>query len=293
MKKRMMIAGLALSLGMSVATPAPAQDDFARQRAEWNMPTEPFRIVGNVHYVGTAQIAAYLITGPDGHILVDGAMEESADQIVANIARLGFRVEDIDFILLNHAHWDHAGGLAELKRRSGANIVVGAADAADLQLGRNMHRGDVGDFPPVVAGRPVRDGEHLRLGPIEIIAHSTPGHTPGCTSWTTRVREGDRDLNILFACSLTVAGQPLVGDPGYPQAAADFERSFAKLRELRADVFLGFHTGQFGFADKRRRQLAGEADAFVDPAELNDQVERAEAAFRVELERQRAASTTR
>jgi metallo-beta-lactamase class B len=283
-------SGLAALL-MALASPAAAQSSFAEQRALWNQPVAPFRIIGNVHYVGTAHIAAYLITDTAGHVLIDGGMEESAPQIAANIAQLGFRIGDVRHLLINHAHWDHAGGLAELKRLSGASLVAGAADAADLALGFNSDRDDVARFAPVVVDRHVGEGDQLRIGADELVAHLTPGHTRGCTSWTFRAREGDRVFNILFACSLTVAGRRLVGADRYPEAATDFATTFARLRALEADVFLGFHTGQFGFDEKRRRRLAGDDLAFVDPGETRRRVEEAEAAFRRELAAQHAAFT--
>lgn len=279
-----------LALAFLTCAPAAAQGNFAAQRAEWNRPVEPFTIFGNVHYVGTAQIAAYLVTSPEGHVLIDGVMEESAGQIADNIRRLGFRVEDVRYLLINHAHWDHAGGLAELKRLTGAQLVASRADAPDLAVGFNRDRDDTAHFPPVEVDRVIGDGEQLRLGPITLTARLTPGHTQGCTSWSTNAQEGAVSHSLLFACSLTVADERLVGNERYPGAAADFERTYAALREVRADIFLGFHTGGFGFDDKRRRRLAGDTGAFVDPGELARQVDRAEAAFREELARQQGAA---
>ena len=285
-----MISRALFALTLAFSAPVAAEQTFAEQRAEWNRPTEPFRIIGNVHYVGTAQIGAYLVAGPDGHVLIDGAMEESATQIAANVRSLGFRLEDVRYILINHAHWDHSGGLAELKRLTGARLVASAADTADLEQGFNAHRDDTAHFPPVAVDRQIGEGDRLALGGLELTAHLTPGHTPGCTSWTLRTEEGGRSYDVLFACSLTVAAQKLVNDARYPNAGADFEASFARLRTLSADVFLGFHGGQFGLEGKRRRLAAGDPLAFVDPAELSAQIEGAEAAYRNELERQRTAA---
>ena len=270
------------------AAPAASQSTFAEQRARWNRPIEPFRIIGNVYYVGTAHIGAYLITDPAGHVLIDGGMEESAPQIAANVARLGFRIGDVRHLLISHAHWDHAGGLAELQRLSGAGVVAGTADAADLARGFNADRDDTARFAPVAVDRHVEDGDRLRIGADELVAHLTPGHTSGCTSWTFRAREGERSFDLLFACSLTVAGRRLVG-PGASPGAAEFEASFARLRAIPADVFLTFHGEQFGLEEKDRRRRAGNALAFVDPAEARRRIDQAEAAFRAELAAQRAA----
>jgi metallo-beta-lactamase class B len=274
-------------LAMSVSAAAAAQD--SAQRTAWNAPAEPFRIAANVHYVGTAGLAAYLIADPQGHVLIDGGLPESAPLIAANIRTLGFRLEDIRYLLINHAHFDHSGGLAELKRLTGAKLVASREDRADLETGKVAGRPEIGAAPPVRVDRAVRDGAALRLGAIRMTAHLTPGHTRGCTSWTLDSAAG----RFLFACSLTVAGQDLLNDPAYPGAAADFRTSFAKLGRMKADYFLNFHPGFFALEAKRARQRAGEADAFRDPAELERQVASARRAFDAELARQRAKGSQR
>jgi len=262
---------------------APATGQDAQQRVEWNRPFESFRIADNVHYVGTAGLAAYLITDPAGHVLIDGGLPESAPLIAANIRQLGFRVEDVRYLLINHAHADHSGGLAELKRLSGAQLVASAGDRADLESGRVAGRPQILSAPPVQVDRIVRDGETIRLGANRLTANLTPGHTRGCTSWSYRSRE----RTYLFACSLSVAGQNLIDDPTYPHAAADFARSFARLQRMRADVFLTFHPGFFDMEARRARQRAGDEAAFVDRSELQRQVARARNAFEAELAAQR------
>ena len=273
---------LALATG-TLASAVPAQD--AQQRLEWNRPAEPFRILGNVYYVGTAGLGPYLVADPKGHVLIDGGLPESAPLIAANIRALGFRPEDVRYLLINHAHFDHSGGLAELKALTGAQLVASAGDKDDLESGRVAGRPELGETAPVKVDRVVDDGATLRLGETKLTAHLTPGHTRGCTSWS--LRSGTK--TVLFACSLSVAGQKLAGDPTYPHAAADFRRSFAKLKAMKADVFLNFHPEFFDLAGRRARQIQGEADAFVDPAELRRQVERAESAFEAELARQQGA----
>lgn len=266
---------------LGVAWPSSAQD--SEQRVEWNRPFEPFRIADNVHYVGTVGVAAYLITDPTGHVLIDGGLPESAPLIAASIRQLGFRVEDIRYLLINHAHFDHSGGLAELKRLSGAELVASAGDRADLESGLVAGRPQLPAAPPVRVDRIVGDGETLILGDVRLTAHLTPGHTRGCTSWSLRTAE----RAFLFACSLTVAGQNLVDDPTYPAAAADFARTFDRLRQIRADVFLGFHPDLFDLEAKRARQRSGDEAAFQDPGELPRQVARAHSAFEIELAAQR------
>ncbi len=271
--------------------PAAPDAAFDAQRAAWNRTTAPFRIIGNVHYVGTAELAAYLITDPKGHVLIDGAMSESVPQIAANIRRLGYRVEDVRHLLINHAHWDHADGVAGLKAMSGATLLASAADTPTLETGIPTDRDDVARFAAVKVDRRIGDGAVVQVGATRIVARLTPGHTPGCTSFTLATRDravrGGKPVNIIFACSLTVAGQQLVGNPRYPGAAADFRATFAKLGAMKADVFLNFHSGFFRLVEKRERQLSGDAAAFVDPGELGRQVAAARTAFEAELVKQR------
>lgn len=285
-----MFRGLALALAAVTLTgPAVAgqdHDDWAKVRAEWNQPTAPFRILGNVHYVGTAGLAAYLITSPQGHILIDGALEESAGQIAANIEKLGFKLSDVKILLVNHAHADHSGGLAELKRRTGARLLASAGDKPGLEAGHLDYRPDSPDFAAVKVDQLIADGSTISLGGNILTTHLTPGHTKGCTSWTMAMPSGGDSLNVLFACSLTVAGQPLTPGHGYDNAVADFRSSFAKLRTLQADVFLSFHPGIFDMEAKRAKLAAGNAEAFVDSGELRRRVDAAEAAFDKELARQ-------
>lgn len=284
-----MIRGFALiGAALAAATPAMAQTDWAPVRAEWNQPVAPFRILGNVHYVGTAGISAYLITSPKGHILIDGAMEESAAQIAANIEKLGFKLTDVKILLINHAHFDHSGGLAELKRRTGAKLLASAADKPGLEAGKLDYRPDLPGAAPVRVDGVLADGEQINLGGNMLTVHLTPGHTKGCTSWTMRVPSGGDSLTVLFACSLGVADQPLMPGHGYDAAASDFRATFAKLKTMQADVFLGFHPAQFDLAEKRAKLEAGDAEAFVDPGELKRRVDAAEAAFETELAKQKA-----
>lgn len=272
-------------LALLLVAPVLSQD--AVQRVEWNRPTPPFRVIGNVHYVGTSGLSAFLVTGPAGHVLIDGALPESAPHILASIRRLGFRPRDVRYLLLNHAHYDHAGGLAALKRATGARVLASAGDAPDLRAGRTVGRPELDGFPPVAPDRIVRDGERLRLGTTVLTANLTPGHTPGCTSWST-VAGGVR---VLFACSITVAGRPLVANGRETAAVGEFRRTFARLRAMREDVFLNFHPEFFDMAGKRKRLEGGDARAFVDPGELGRQVDRAEAGFREELDRQRRSAS--
>jgi len=277
----LILTALALSAPSAAAFAQPAE-----QRAKWNGPREPFRIAGNLYYVGTSGLSAYLIAGPRGHVLIDGALPESAPLIAANIRKLGFRLTDVKYLLSNHSHVDHAGGLAELKRLTGARMISSAADKPDLEAGTTIGRTDIADFPAVKVDRVVGDGDRVTLGPIALTAMLTPGHTKGATSWIADI-DGKR---AIFVSSISVAGQKLVNNADYPGAAADFRTSFAKLRALKADIYLSYHAEAFDLDAKQAKARAGAKGAFVDPDELSRQVDLAEKAFEATLAKQQAAA---
>ena len=259
-------------------------------RTYFAQPTTPFRILGNIYYVGTQTVPAYLVTTPEGHILIDGTPAEGAPLVAASIRRLGFRVEDVRYLLINHAHWDHAGGLAELKRLTGARLIASRQDTPLLAQGRTDSLPNSVAFPPVKVDRRIGDGDVVELGGTTLMARLTPGHTKGCTSWTMDVsdtRVSVSPLRVLFACSLSVGGQPLVGNTTYPRVVSDYQSSFKRLRRMSADVFLAFHAEQFDLAAKRARLEEGDRAAFVDHYELPRRLNDAERAFADELARQR------
>lgn len=282
----MIVRPLAALLLACVMPMASVSAQSAETRIGWNRPAEPFRIRGNLYYVGTAGLSSYLLTGPKGHVLIDGALPESAPIIAANIRKLGFRLSDVHILLINHSHVDHAGGLAELKRLTGAKLYASVGDRPDLEAGRTIGRPDLSDFPAVKVDHVVRDGEVVTLGPIRLTAMLTPGHTKGATSWLTTVN-GKR---VIFASSISVAGQKLIGNEDYPGAASDFEATFRKLRGVRADIFLNFHAEAFGLVEKRAALKDGKADAFVDPGELQRVVAASEKSFAKELASQKAGN---
>jgi metallo-beta-lactamase class B len=247
----------------------------ADERKAWNQPVEPFKIVGNVHYVGAAGVSAFLITTPAGTIVLDGGLPETAPQIAANISTLGFRITDVRVLLNSHAHFDHSGGLAELKRLSGATVVASAGDAAMLRAG---HAGS----PAVAIDRVVADGDTVELGGTTLTANVTAGHTKGCTTWTTTTVEEGKRYDVVFHCSTSVVDR-LVDNREYPQIVADYEASFRKLRAMKADVFLAPHPDFFNLQEKRRRMRPGAANPFVEPGEFSRFVERSERQFRAQL----------
>lgn len=234
----------------------------------WNAPAEPFRIAANLYYVGTADLASYLIADPEGMILLDGGLEASAPQILANIRTLGFDPKRVKYLLNSQAHSDHAGGLAALKAATGAQMLASPADAALLERGGtgDPQWGDDMPYPAVKVDGRLRDGAVVTVGAARITAHFTPGHTPGCTSWSLPLRVDGKRAQALFICGASAPGYRLVGNPAYPWIMDDFRRSFAAWRKLPCDVFLGAHASYFDMAEKRARMAEGKPNPFVDPA---------------------------
>ena len=232
----------------------------------WNEPVEPFRVIGNVHYVGANEITSFLITTPQGHILLDGGFVETAPQILANIRKLGFRPEDVKVILNSQAHYDHAGGFAELKHATGASLQVMEGDAEQVARGgrEDFAFGDKFLFPPVEPDRVLRPGASVTLGGMSMKAVWTPGHTRGCTTWTMTALEGARRYSVVFVCSTTAPGYELVHNAAYPRIVDDYRASFRTLEALPCDVFLASHGSFFHLREKMQRLREGDALAFVD-----------------------------
>ena len=270
---------------------AQAAEPFAQDRIDWNKPAAPFHIIGNIYYVGTADLAIYLIVTPSGDILIDTGVPESPPLIDKNIAALGFKPADIKYLINSHAHFDHAGGLAELQKKTGAKIVAGARDKATLERGYITFGPSAPiHFVPVHVDRAVKDGDMLILGGTALEAHATPGHTPGCTTWTMSVRENNVRHHAVFACSTTVGGNPLVGNTEYPEIVSDFRHSLAMLKNLKADVFLPGHARFFDAHGKAARAKAGAPNPFIDAGELRRFTEASERDFDAELAKLQAAA---
>lgn len=249
---------------------------FAQIAPSWTEPVEPIRIVGNIHYVGTAELASFLITTPEGHILVDAPMEENVPRIIASIEALGFRAGDIRILLNTHAHMDHAGGFAALRERSGAKLLLSAADA---QLAARGGRDDFAFgndliYPAVRADGILEDGQVVSLGGTSLTAVMTPGHTKGGTSWVTSADEGGRLVRVVIANSMTAPGYSLVDNEKYPGIMEEFRASFSRLAAMQADVFLAPHASFFGLKRKRAAAGSGTVNPFIDPGALAHYVER-------------------
>ena len=262
-------------------------------RRNRSIPDEPFRIAGNLYYVGSTGVTSFLLTGPDGHVLIDGGYPETAPLIIGSIAKLGFDIRDVKVLLNTHAHSDHAGGLRELQQASGAELWVSEGDAdlvehggrGDGSYGPLRHLG-FGRFPAARVDHRFHDGDTVRVGPVTLIANVTVGHTPGCTSWSFPVQHADRELLAVDVCSLGLLPfMKLVAPESYAGIRAGFEQSFRTLRALPADIFLGSHTNFFDLSRKRREAAAAADPAapFIDPDGYRRYIDRAEAAFRKEL----------
>lgn len=281
----MRLLGILMSVSFSVAA-AAQQNEVARA---WNQPVDPFRIAGNIYYVGASDLTSFLITTSDGHIVLDGGLEQTAPMIIANIKRLGFRIEDVRLLLNSHAHLDHAGGLAELKRATGAKFLSSAGDAPQHARGGldDPQFGNIYPYPPIDPDRLIRDGEKIRLGDTTMTAHITAGHTKGCTTWSTTARHENEVLNVIFLCSPSIPSEyKLVGNPRYPDVIEDFRRQFAMLRKIEPDLFLASHGVFFDLQGKIKRHRAGEERAFVDPEGYRKLIERSERAFEQKVSEQ-------
>ncbi len=275
---RSVLAGL---LACLIAGPALAE--LSERWQKMTHPVEPFRIIGNLYYVGASSVTSFLIVTGEGHILIDGGFEETAPLIEASIEKLGFRLEDVEILLSSHGHFDHAGGLARLKEASGARFLASELEAPILErggLGDDL-LGDEAPFPKVEVDRRLKDGEVVELGGARLTAHVTAGHTRGCTSWAFEVQEGDRSYLAVSICSLSVLPGMKFAEPAtYPGIAADFERSFERLESLPCEVFLASHAGFFDLSGKREKAAGSGAHPFVDPEGYKRYIERARERFR-------------
>jgi len=254
----------------------------------WTRPQAPFPIAGPVTYVGSEGIAAYLIKTDAGAILIDGTLAENAGMVARNIVASGVRLRDVKLIFVTHAHFDHAAGVAALKRATGARVVAGVGDVRALETGVPPGETNYGviRFPPVHVDRGIRDGDTVALGIVTLTARATPGHTPGCTSWLMRVPAKPRALDVVFPCSVSVAGNRLIGNRAYPGIVADYRRSIAMLGTLRADIVLPSHPELADVIARGKRRKAGDTTAFVDRTLLPRIVAKARTAFATDLAKQ-------
>lgn len=283
-----MIARILLLL--AVASPLAA----ASIPVDWTTNHAPFRIGGNLYYVGSNDLAAYLIVTPEGNILLNANLPSSAPLIQQSIESLGFKMADTKILLNGQAHYDHVGATAVIKRMTHARVEVMDADVDAMQSGGKtdflFYKDPSAQFEPVKVDHVLHDGEQVRLGSSVLTAHLTPGHTKGDTTWTMQIVEAGKPYEVVFFGGAGVnPGNNLIDDPRYPTEAADFERAFRTLRSLPCDVFLGAHGIYFGLKEKYARFRGGDKNAFVDPAGYRAYTDDREKAFRDELDKQRAA----
>jgi metallo-beta-lactamase class B len=253
-----------------------------------NQPFPPHKIIGNIYYVGTNNLASYLIVTDRGNILINPDYEESIPLIQASVEKLGFRMADIKIILISHAHDDHVAGTARMKEITGAKLMVMEGDVAEMEDGgaSDFHYRDY-HWRPAKVDRVLKDNDEVRLGGVTLTAHLTPGHTKGCTTWTTTVLEGRRSYNVVIVGSPNVnPGYKLVGNERYPNIVADYERGFRVLKGLPCDVFLGAHGGYYGLDEKYAKLKAGGSNPFIDPQGYREYIADRERAFRAELKKQ-------
>jgi metallo-beta-lactamase class B len=279
--KAMLIAAGFAALSVTGALAAGADD---------NAPVAPFKIADNLYYVGASDVTSYLIATPAGLIVIDGGYDRTAPQILANIRTLGFDPRQVKILLNSHAHLDHAGGLAQLKKETGARLLASRADAPLLQDGGRSDPGNLPPFPAVKVDGFVVDNQAVELGGVKLTPRLTPGHTRGCTSWSMPLRVDGRVRQGLFICSVSILGNyRLTGPkPTYEGIDRDFSASFAKLKALPCEVFLGAHGGYFDLAGKRAKLKAGSPNPFVDPAGCRAFIAAGEKAYLARLAAERA-----
>lgn len=264
----------------ALMTTLATADVRAQGTATWTSPTDPIEIAEGLYYVGSAGLAAYLVTSDDGHILIDAPLEGNVPLILENIRTLGFDPRDVRIHLVTHAHYDHAGGFAALKEATGGRLLVSAADAPFLREGRDFGLATEG-YPPAAIDGTIGHLETVGVGSAEVTAHLTPGHTPGCTSWSGVANIDGEAHRWVLVCSLSVLDvYRLAGDdPTWDGQAEDFCRSVAHLRSLEADIFLANHTQFFDFDNRSEAVRSGSPYAFVDPDGLDAFVDDAERAI--------------
>lgn len=258
-----------------------------------NLPVEPFRIAGNLYYVGASDISSYLVTTPAGHVVIDAGYESTVPMIETNIRKLGFKVEDVRVLLNTQAHYDHAAGFAALKKDTDARLMIAEGDAEVIERGgvKDFSFGDAHPFPAVKVDRRLQDGDTVTVGTLTLTAHVTPGHTRGCTTWAFSVSENGRQLHVVDMCGLTVLDTTrLVGNPLYPGIVADYERTFTVMRKLPVDIFIGAHPSYYGGAEKAARLRASPSgpNPFIDPDGYQRYIDNGEKRFRDELTREKS-----
>ena len=268
---------LATALASAAANPA------------WNKPFPPHKVIGNVYYVGSSELASYLITSGEGHILINSSYEETVPVIRDAVEKLGLKFSDIKILLISHAHDDHCAGSALVKKLTGAKYMVMEPDVPVVEGGGQ------GDFvynsrwAPAKVDRVLHDGDTVALGGTVLIAHLTAGHTKGCTTWTLKVPDSGKTYDVVIVGSPNVNdGFKLVNNPRYPRIADDYARSFRVWKSLPCDVFLGAHGNYYGMQEKYQKLQSGSGNPFIDPAGYRAYIAERQQTFETNLQKQRA-----
>ena len=260
---------------------------------DWTTPFPAFRIAGNLYYVGSKDLASYIITTPEGHILINSNLEAGVPLIRASVESLGFKFTDVKILLISHAHFDHCGGSALVKELTGAKYMVMDGDVDVVESGGKTDFYYANEpqalFKAARVDHTLHDGAEVKLGGSVLVAHLTPGHTKGCTTWTMKVKEGSKTYNAVIVGSPNVnPGYKLVANDRYPKIAEDYEMMFRVLRSQECDLFLGAHGGYFDMQSKYEQFKRGVTTAFVDPDNYRKFVAEKEQAFRDELRKQQS-----
>ena len=250
---------LALVVGLAV-TSALVHAQTQADRTQDKVAFPAHTILGNLHYVGTATLNSFLFTTPQGHILINTNYEDTVPLLRASVEKLGFKLTDIKIVLGSHAHPDHQQADAMLKDLSGGATVMAMEQDVPALKAMKTPSGK-----PYSVDRILKDGEQVSLGGTTLTAHLTPGHTRGCTTWTTRIADGGRTYSVVIACAGLQANAQLVNNKNYPEIAEDFARSIKTWKSLPVDVFLGAHSWFFDLAGKYKR-LGSATNPYVDPA---------------------------
>src|SRR2546428_10097168 len=254
---------------------------LGQQTPDFHRGWPPLKIAGIFYWFGPADLSVYLINTPQGNILINSDFPEDLPLIKKNIEKMGFKYSDTKIILASHAHNDHDAGVGIMKKETGAKLMIMDADVASTESTGNGR-------PGAKVDRVLHDGDTVELGGSKLVAHLTPGHTKGCTTWTMQVDDGGRKLNAVIIGSANVnAGTYLVGNKDYPQIAEDYMKTFKVLKSLPVDLYLGAHGGNFGLKAKYEKMKPGGLNPFIDPAGYKAYVAAREAAFMKELERQK------
>jgi metallo-beta-lactamase class B len=284
------LAATTAATAIDAALPTPLHAD---SNPDWTTPMPPFRIAGNLHYVGSRDLASYLVTTPSGHILINSNLVTSPPQIRASVEKLGFRWKEVKILLISHAHYDHCAGSAQILRETGAKYMVMDGDLPVVQSGgkADFQYGSRAEFlyPPAKVDRVLHDRDRVSLGDVNITARKTAGHTKGCTTWTMTVRDsGKLDIAVIVGSPNVNPGYNLVHDPKYPQMAADYAAGFRTLKAMSCDLFLGAHGGYFDLLTKYPKLKNATTNPFLDPTGYRDYITEREQAFEKELAKQRA-----